>query len=134
MDPKSDQLLVHLDQRLASVMRMAAEYTSFKWRVVQTARTIEQQREYFKAGRSKVNPDKYKTRAELYAKAKHITGPGMPLSRAVDVAIVGRDPYNKEQLEELANIVKQCAAIGKVNIRWGGDFVTFIDMPHFEVV
>jgi peptidoglycan LD-endopeptidase CwlK len=132
MDPKSEALLANLDQELAAVMRMAAERTPFLWRVVQTARTIEQQRQYFREGRSRVDPDKFRTRAELYAKAKHITGPGMPFSRAVDVALVGKDPYNVEKLKQLADIVKQCAAEAKVSIRWGGDFTTLRDMPHFQ--
>lgn len=131
-DAKSAAILAQCDQGLSAVMHMAANRFQHPFRIVQGPRTIEQQREYFLAGRSKVNPDKYATRAELYAKAKHITGPGMPLSRAVDVALVGKDPYNVERLKELADIVKQCAVLAQVSIRWGGDFTSIVDMPHFE--
>lgn len=132
IDAKSAAILAQCDQGLSAVMHMAAQRCPFAWRIVQGPRTIEQQREYFLARRSRVDPDKYTNRAELYAKAKHIVGPGMPLSRAVDVAIVGKDPYNVEKLNQLAAIVLQCAEEAKVNIRWGGNFSTIVDRPHFE--
>lgn len=132
-DARSIELLAKTDNRLATVMYMAIGRTKAPFRIVQSARTIEQQRAYFQAGNSRVNPDKYDTLAELYRKAKHITGPWMPLSRAVDVCMSGRDPYDKKALRTLAELVKQCAAEAKVAIRWGGDFTTIMDMPHFEV-
>lgn len=134
LDPKSAAILAQCDQGLSAVMHMAANRCSFAFRIVQGPRTIEQQREYFLAGKSRVNPDVYPNKLDLYAKAKHITGPGMPLARAVDVALRGTDPYNKAKLKELADIVKQCAEQAKVKVRWGGDFKSIIDMPHFEVV
>lgn len=134
LDAKSAQILTQCDQGLSAVMHMAAARFPFSFRIVQGPRTIEQQREYFKAGRSRVDPDKYADKATLYAKAKHITGPGMPLSRAVDVALVGTDPYNVEKLKQLAEVVEACAVQAKVKIRWGGRFTTIVDMPHFERV
>ena len=141
-DAESEKRLAKCDRRLAAVLREANTHTRFAWRIVQSDRTIEQQRAYFQAGRSKINPDKYDSLAELYKKAKHITGPGMPLSRAVDVAIVGGDPYNLKTLQELADIIIAVGVIQGVDIRWGGDFDrdgiayepgSFIDAPHFEI-
>lgn len=143
LDAKSKALLAQCDQGLSAVMHMAAMETPFQWKVVQSARTIEQQRAYYKAGTSRINPDKYATREELYKHAKHIVGPEMPLSRAVDVAIVGKEPYHVPTLSYLAGVVRKCASMAKVKIRWGGDFDqdgmlleagSFQDLPHFEVV
>lgn len=114
-------------------MHMAIGRSKYPFRIVQSSRTIEQQRAYFQAGNSRVNPDAYRDLATLYRKAKHITGPGMPLSRAVDVCMLGPKPYDKEKLRELASLVKLCAEEARVKIRWGGDFTTIVDMPHFEI-
>lgn len=142
LDVNSEGLLTQTDQRLASVLRLASERTPFAWRITQSARTIEQQREYFKGGKSKVNPDAYSTPAELYKAAKHITGPGMPLSRAVDVCIVGSDPYHVPSLCYLAGVIRSVAMEQGVKIRQGCDFDgdgklmesgTFIDLPHHEL-
>lgn len=141
-DTTSELRLIKCDGRLAGVLREATKHTRFAWRIVQSDRTIEQQRAYFKAGKSKINPDKYDSLAELYKRAKHITGPGMPLSRAVDVAIVGGDPYNLTVLQELADIIMAIGHARGIEIRWGGDFDrdgisyekgSFIDAPHFEL-
>lgn len=142
LDPESEKLLAELDPRLAKVLRLARDYTPFSWRVVQTARTIEQQRTYFREGKSKVNPDAYQSMGDLYAAAKHITGPGMPKSRAADLAIVGKEPYNEAALTYLAGIIRCIAQQLGLKVRWGGDFDrdgvlletgTFKDLPHHEI-
>lgn len=142
-DSESLVRLKALDPRLVVIMQHAKQRTPFEWRIVQTDRTIEQQREYFAAGRSKIDPDKYQNRADLYKAAKHIVGPGMPLSRAVDVAIVGKEPYHIPSLCYLAGVVRSMSIGLGTQVRWGGDFDqdgvlleagTFIDLPHFELL
>ena len=141
-DADSLALLTRLDPQLRCVMMRAKERTPFDWRIVQTDRTIEQQREYFNAGRSKVNPDAYPDVADLYKAAKHIVGATIPLSRAVDVAIVGKEPYHVPSLCFLAGVIRSLAMGTGVKVRWGGDFDqdgllletgTFQDLPHFEL-
>lgn len=141
-DPESAELLKRLDPKLAGILIHARERTPFNWRIVQTDRTIEQQREYFKAGRSKVNPDAYPDKADLYRAAKHIVGEGMPYSRAADVAIVGKEPYHIPSLCFLAGVVQSIAIGTGTKVRWGGNFNgdsllletgTFQDLPHFEL-
>ena len=46
-------------------------------------------------------------------------------------------PYNYESREpffEMAGIVKAAAHRLGIEIRWGGNFKTFFDGPHFELV
>jgi peptidoglycan L-alanyl-D-glutamate endopeptidase CwlK len=143
LDQKSLDLLRECDDRLAAMVREAALITPFDFRVVQTSRTIAQQREYFRAGTSRVNPDAYVGRlGDLYEAAKHVTGPGMPKSRAVDVALVGKEPYHVPSLCYLAGVMRTLAHGLNMKIRWGGDFDrdglllepgTFHDLPHFEI-
>jgi len=142
-DSVSELRLIKCDGRLAGVLKEAIKRTPFAWRIVQSDRSVEQQRVYFQAGKSKINPDDYDTLAELYKKAKHITGPGMPLSRAVDVALVGGDPYDLNLLKDLNATIQAVAKSKGLSIRWGGDFDkdgkpyepgTFVDAPHFEIL
>ena len=141
LDPDSLARLQQADPSLAKVLLLASSRTPFAWRIVEVARTIEKQREYFQAGRSKVNPDAYPDKNDLFRAAKHITGPGMPTSRAADVAIVGADPYHVPTLAYLAGVIRSCSVELGIPIRWGGDFDqdgkllepgTFHDLPHFE--
>lgn len=139
----SEDRLRSLDPRLVEVLREAIKVTPFDWGITQTSRTIEQQREYFKAGNSRVNPDAYiGDLPGLYKAAKHITGPGMPLSRAVDVFIAGKEPYHVPSLCYLAGVIRTIAEQKGIPVRWGGDFDrdglllevgTFHDLPHFEI-
>lgn len=55
-------------------------------------------------------------------------------SRAVDVA-----PYpvvwdNVQRFKEFAVVVKEVAARQGVRLRWGGDFESWKDFPHWELV
>lgn len=134
--------LEHCDPRLVNVLELAISRSPFDWGIAQTARSIEQQRQYFKDGKSKVDPDKYPVLSDLYKAAKHIVGPGAPLSRAADVYLVGKDPYHPPTLYMLQGIIWSCAAELNVAVRSGLDFDrdgliaeagTFIDGPHIEL-
>jgi peptidoglycan LD-endopeptidase CwlK len=142
-DAASLERLKTLDHRLVVIMEQAKARCPFDWRIVQTDRTIEQQAEYFATGRSKIDPAKYPNKADLYKAAKHIIGPGMPLSRAVDVAIVGSEPYHVPSLCFLAGVVRSMSIGMGTPVRWGADWDqdgkliepgTFVDLPHFELV
>lgn len=142
IETKSTVKLKTLDPRLVGVIMKAAARIPFTVSVTQTSRTIEQQRAYFKAGNSKVDPDRYDTLPELYKAAKHVTGPGMPLARAIDLSIVGKEPYHIPTLCYFAGAVRSAAEELCVPVRWGGDFDrdgilleagTFHDLPHFEL-
>ena len=136
---------VHPD--LVSVVIKARSMSRVAFEVSQGARTIAQQREYFNAvpQRSKVNPDAYPNPDALYKAAKHVVGPGCPLSRAVDVFVPGQPggSYDKHALAYLSGVMDAAASILGVGIRWGGDFDsdgklleagTFHDLPHFELI
>ena len=142
LDEKSVELLLRCDVRLANIITMASDVSDVRFRVTETARTVENQREYYRKGVSKVNPDTYTELASLYKAAKHIVGPGMPKSRAVDIAIVGKEPYHVASLSYVAGVVATIAKSKGTPVRWGGDFDrdgviveagTFQDLPHFEL-
>lgn len=140
--PADEAKLAQLDPRLVNVLRVAARRSPIAFAITQTARTIEQQQQYYNEGKSRIDPRKYAKVEDLYAAAKHITGPGMPYSRAVDIHLVGRDPYNVPGLTYLAGMIKSVAIERGTVIRQGCDFDrdgivlepgTFIDLPHHEL-
>ena len=141
---KSLKELATVDPQLVKVVVRARAWSRVAFEVSQGARTIDQQREYFAKGASKVNPDAYASKDALYKAAKHVVGPGCPLSRAVDVFVPGQPggSYDKNSLSYLAGIMDAAAKSLGIPIRWGGDFdrdgilvedKTFQDLPHFEL-
>ena len=145
---RGEKALATCDADLQAIARLALKWTEgyVEWDIVQGARTIEQQREYFRAKASKVNPDGYASKADLYKAAKHITGPGMPYSRAFDYVLQSKQPggaYDKAALAFIAGALAAAASHVGVKIRWGGDFdqdgsffepATFQDGPHIELL
>jgi hypothetical protein len=74
----------------------------------------------FEAGKSKAK----------FPKSKHNSDP----SRATDVMPYPIDWDNLARINHFAGIVKGIAIGMDINIKWGGDFKSFFDGPHFELV
>ena len=62
--------------------------------------------------------------------SKHNTNP----SKAVDVIPYPVDWDDIERLICFGKLVKEIAKQKKIKIKWGGDFKSFFDAPHFEVI
>lgn len=112
---------VHLD--LVRVVHQALEISKVDFTVVEGLRTIEKQREYFNAGKSRT------------MKSRHLTGHAVDLMPYLDTDGDG----DKEGSWELShfypiNDAMQSAArsLG-VKIVWGGSWASFLDCPHFEL-
>lgn len=143
--PASIKQLNTLQPQLSAVLTLAKKWSDkVDWQISQGARTIEQQQAYFDSGASRINPQDYPDRMKLYAVAKHITGPGMPASRAADIFVPGQEggSFNLTALAYVQGIIKGAACSLGVNIRSGLDFDedgklaekgTFIDGPHVEL-
>jgi len=114
---------------------------TFDFSVLEGSRTYSKQREYFKAGRSKLDGVKHKSKHQ-----------SLPKSEAVDIAPY---PIDFKQIEKskarfylLAGMMFQASERlfdeGKIThkLRWGGDWdgdkefsdQSFDDLPHFELV
>lgn len=91
-------------------------------------RTMKEQEEAFKTGKSKAR----------FGESKHNHMPSM----AVDVVPYPVDWDDRERFGLFAGFVKGRAIALNINIRWGGDWdqdnkirdETFLDMPHYELV
>lgn len=106
---------VHPD--LVKVVHAAIKVTEVDFVVTCGARTLAQQQELFAKGATKT------------LKSRHLTG------HAVDVAALleGNVVWAPFAYRRVAQAFKRAAYEHGVKIVWGGDWETFVDMPHFEL-
>lgn len=118
LSQKSKDKLEGVDIRLVRLVEQAIKETTIDFAVTEGLRTPERQQQLVNDGYSQT------------LKSKHLTGHAVDL-----VAIVGgKVSWEKQHYPEIAKAMKKAAADQKVNIRWGGDFKSFFDGPHFELV
>lgn len=115
---KSKEKLQGVDIRLVRLVEQAIKETTVDFTVLEGLRTPERQQQLVNDGFSQT------------LKSKHLTGHAVDL-----VAIVnGKVSWDKEHYPEIARAMKKAALEQKVKIRWGGDFKSFFDGPHFELI
>lgn len=106
---------VHPD--LVEVVKLAITLTDVDFGITEGVRTIEKQREYFKAGASKT------------MNSRHLTGHAVDL-----VAYIGAEVnWSWPLYSKLASAMKRAAKALGVPMVWGGDWTKFKDGPHFEL-
>ena len=135
---KSRALLETCHPDLQKILNEAIKIKDFS--IVEGARTLEKQREYYKAGKSKTMNSKHLP--------KYCKEYGKEYSFAVDICPYPINYNDRERFCLLAGIVLGMAKLlkdqGKIKstIRWGGDWnqncitkdESFSDLPHFEVL
>ncbi len=91
--------------------------------VLEGLRTLERQRQLKRAGATRT------------LNSRHITGHAVDLAPLIGGTIPKdkRGEWDFKRFKELSVYVKKAAAIEKVPIVWGGDWITFKDGPHFEL-
>lgn len=135
--------LATCDEYIQKVLNIAIGRCAIDFGVAQGSRTVNQQRQYFNEGKSKINPDNYDL-AELPLKAKHIVTEQFPMAGAVDVFafVNGKASWDAKQLCYIAGCIMSVDAELENRLRWGGNWdgdgeiltdQTFIDLPHFEL-
>ena len=109
--------LVGVDERLKAVVIECAARCPFPFNVSEGLRTVEQQREYVKQGKSRA------------MNSKHLTG------KAVDLypLTMNRKQVDWSRFEELADLMFQVAKDQDTEIVWGGNWKTLVDKCHFEL-
>lgn len=65
-----------------------------------------------------------------WGQSKHNSIPSL----AVDVGPVPLDWNDIQAFERMAVVIKKCAAQLGIKVRWGGDFKSIKDFPHWELV
>ena len=106
------------------VNRCAKDWTDkqFTFGLTCGVRTLEEQKVLVKKGASKT------------LKSRHIPAPN-GYSHAVDVVafIDGKVRWDWPLYDKIAKAMKAAAKLEKVQIEWGGDWVSFKDGPHFQL-
>lgn len=80
-------------------------------------RTLEQQKVLVATGKSKT------------MKSKHLTGDAVDIAVLVDGKVTWDGKYYKPVA---AHILKVAKKLG-IKVTWGGSWVSFVDMPHFQL-
>jgi peptidoglycan L-alanyl-D-glutamate endopeptidase CwlK len=115
LSTRSLQSLSGVHPDLVAVVEAAIKITKQDFIVIEGIRSVNRQRELLKAGKSTT------------MKSRHITG------HAVDVCPNPVDWNDTKKFHAIADAIKQAAKELKVSIEWGGDWKTFVDMPHFQL-
>lgn len=118
LSQKSKDKLEGVDIRLVRLVEQAIKETIIDFTVLEGLRTPERQQQLVNDGFSQT------------MKSKHLTGHAVDLGAIVD----GKLSWDKQYYPELAKAMKKAAADQQVNIRWGGEFKSFFDGPHFELI
>ncbi len=112
---------VHPD--LVRVVEHASGICTSEFIVVEGLRTLEKQREYFQAGKSKT------------MRSRHLTGHAVDLAPMVDTDHDG-DLELSWSMKDFLPLHEAMEAAGRevnVRIEWGGDWTSFIDAPHWQL-
>lgn len=118
LSQKSKDKMEGVDIRLVRLVEQAIKETTVDFMVNEGLRTPERQQQLVNDGFSQT------------MKSKHLTGHAVDLVALVD----GKVSWDKKDYPAIAKAMKKAAADQQVNIRWGGDFKSFFDGPHFELI
>lgn len=118
-----------LEPDLQIVLSKVMNWQIIDFTVIQGVRTIEEQKELVRTGKSRT------------MNSKHLPN-RFGMSEAVDIAPWPIDWNDPERFFFLGGLVFAAAEEMGVKLRWGGDWdsdkdfrdQTFIDLPHFELV
>ncbi|WLQ15633.1 M15 family metallopeptidase [Hahella aquimaris] len=114
---RSKSRLVGLHPDLVKVIERAIQISPIDFTVLEGLRTIERQKELYKASKSKT------------MRSRHLTGHAVDLGVLINGAITWETRY----YQILADAVKQAAEGLGIPIEWGGDFNGFFDGPHYQL-
>ena len=118
LSQKSLDRMKGVDDSLVRVIKRAIEITPIDFSVLEGIRTLERQKEIMAAGFTQT------------MKSKHLIGRAVDLGALKDGVIT----WDKQPYVDISKAVKQAANELQIEIRWGGDFKSFFDGPHYELM
>lgn len=119
----SESRLVGVHPDLIRVVRGAILHSAIDFTVIEGLRTIERQKELFSQGRSRT------------MKSRHLDGHAVDLAPLLDLDGDGKTEvrWERQHFYPIVDAMRASAAAVGVLIEWGGDWHTFIDMPHWQL-
>lgn len=117
---RSRMNLEGVHQDLVEIVMLAGEYcdeAGLDFILTDGTRTIEEQREYVRTGKSKT------------MQSRHLGGFAIDYVGLVN----GRVTYDGAVMSAIAECFKRAATKRRTPIIWGGDWTSFKDMPHIQL-
>ena len=109
--------------KLRLLLNEAIKTSPIDFTVIETVRTIEQQKIYVAKGTSKT------------MKSRHIPSTNKSgLCEAFDIAPYPVNFKDIQRFDELGEHILKTAKKINIKVRWGKTFTTLVDRPHFELV
>ncbi len=123
LSQRSLQRLDGVHPKLVNVVKAAIAISKTDFAVIEGVRSLEKQREYFNAGKSRT------------MKSKHLTGHAVDLMPLVDTDGDGdrEGTWEERHFLPIADAMRQAASNLGIVITWGGEWASFKDCPHFEI-
>ncbi len=123
LSQRSLQRLDGVHPKLANVVKAAIAISKTDFSVIEGVRSLEKQREYFNAGKSRT------------MKSKHLTGHAVDLMPLVDTDGDGdrEGTWEERHFLPIADAMRQAASSLGIQITWGGEWRSFRDCPHWEI-
>lgn len=112
---RSTDNLVGVHPDLVRVVKRALELSGVDFTVIEGLRTKERQAELLEQGFTRT------------MNSRHIIG------QAVDIVPLPVDWNNKARFGLVAVAMKKAADELGVKITWGGDWKSFVDLPHYQI-
>lgn len=112
---RSTDNLAGVHPQLVAVVKRALELSPVDFTVIEGVRTKERQAELMKQGFTRT------------LNSRHIIG------EAVDIVPLPVDWKNPKPFELVAEAMKKAAEELGVKITWGGDWKSFVDLPHYQI-
>ena len=124
LSKRSYERLNGVDAILIGILTEAIKESPFDFGIPRNGglRTAKEQNELYKKGRSRL--DGFKN------KSYHQTGKAFDIFAYVD----GSASWEEEHLTPIARHIQEVAKEKfDIQLTWGGDWKSFIDMPHFQI-
>ena len=112
---RSTKNLVGVNADLVKVVKRALELSPVDFTVIEGLRTKERQAELMKQGFTRT------------LNSRHIIG------EAVDIVPLPVDWKNPKPFGLVAEAMKKAADELGVKVTWGGDWKSFVDLPHYQI-
>lgn len=130
---RSLRVLAGVHPDLVRVVALGLEYSPFDFSVSEGLRTIERQRELVALGFSKTHQSKHLRQEDGFAHAVDLVAVGDLNADGVVDAQDKKLTWDREVYHGISLAIKLAAEDLGVRIRWGGEFKSFFDGPHFEL-
>ena len=108
--------------RLRELLIQAISTSPIDFTVIETVRTVEQQKINVAKGVSK-------TMRSRHIPSSNVSG----YCEAFDIAPYPIDWNDKARFKQLSNHILETAQKMEIKLTWGGTWKTLVDMPHFEL-